>query len=189
MGAACSSYCGESVSMVKTEVTTFVTSTMGCEVVTDEPTAAPVKSGWWPMEEQAVAEGDGCSKFTLFDADCKVDSDCCPINSWTCRRDNKCIRHSLSPNAWSKCDVYNKAAAWIAGEVTSYKTCTEESMVACSASSGTTMAAACELIGLGPEDPMANGCALALVGALTWACTEMCGMAMNEIKQPTLNKM
>eukprot|EP00493_Phyllostaurus_siculus_P025902 UN26247 len=83
-----------------------------------------------PVEESEVAESSGCSKWTLFWADCKVDSDCCPEKSWTCGRDNKCIWHDLSPNAWSKCDIYIKAANWIASKVADEAACTTEAMAA-----------------------------------------------------------
>merc|ERR1711953_1540104 len=78
-------------------------------------------------EETQVAESSGCHKWTLFMAECEVDSDCCPEKSWTCGRDNRCIWHDLSPNAWSECDIYTKAANWIASKVAAQGACTAES--------------------------------------------------------------
>merc|ERR1711953_1298288 len=140
-------------------------------------------------EEIRVAESSGCYKWTLFMADCEVDSDCCPEKSWTCGRDNKCIWHDLSPNAWSECDIYTKAANWIASKVAAQGACTAESMAACAAESGGTTVAMCELIGLGPEDPLADTCAVAMATTLTFACKQLCGMAVGEITKIALKKL
>merc|ERR1711953_921650 len=140
-------------------------------------------------EETQVAESNGCHKWTLFMAECEVDSDCCPEKSWTCGRDNRCIWHDLSPNAWSECDIYTKAANWIASKVAAQGACTAESMAACAAESGGTTVAMCELIGLGPEDPLADTCAVAMATTLTFACKQLCGMAVGEITKIALKKL
>ena len=44
------------------------------------------------------------------------------------------------------------------------------------------MAAACEAAGLGPEDPLADACVVALVGA----CAEIATLIADNIKDPTI---
>jgi hypothetical protein len=89
---------------------------------------------------------------------------------------------SLSCQQYEK--IAEKMAGLIAGKgcsIAAKATCTAEFVAA-----GTT---ACELAGLGPEDPAADICAVAVDGAVAWGCSELCNYVAKDAIQPILKKI
>merc|ERR1712167_375391 len=112
----------------------------------------------------------------MFWKSCTSDAQCCPQHDWHCASDSKCVWKSMSIHL--SCSQYEMLSKKILQGVQKVG-CKAGAKVACITATGFTGVALCEAIGLGPEDPLADICAVAAVAGVSYACSEGCTLLTN----------
>jgi len=109
-----------------------------------------------------------------------VGCQCCGGTCWFLGSGDNCGSKGLS------CQLFTKVAMYVAKKV-SGSGCGFLARSWCTIEAGAGGAAACEVIGVGPEDPAADACAVAVVTAVSWACKYACGKSVAEAAKLIMN--
>ena len=86
------------------------------------------------------------------------------------------------------CAQYTKIAEKVA-QVVAGKGCTAAGIATCTAADVALGTTACQLAGIGPEDPASWICTIAVDSTVTWGCSQLCAMAVSDAVNPILQHM
>merc|ERR1712086_49270 len=128
------------------------------KVPTKAPTKAPAKAPTKALTKAPTASG--CGKMGLglglMFRGCSNSGECCPSSGWNCGPDGKCGMFHVSLS----CAQYTKIAEKVA-QVVAGKGCTAAGIATCTAADVALGTTACQLAGIGPEDPASWICTIA----------------------------
>merc|ERR1719445_2201606 len=86
------------------------------------------------------------------------------------------------------CDMWQKVADKLVGFVAD-KGCDWAAKLACGAEASVVAIGGCQVLGLGPADPLSDVCSVAAESAVIWGCSELCNLPVKDATSKLLHKL
>merc|ERR1711937_723132 len=112
------------------------------------------------------------------------------VNSNTVRQPEPDSHHATlqSTGGGMTCDMWQKVADKLIGFVAD-KGCDWMAKLACGAEASVVAIGGCQVLGLGPQDPLSDVCSVAAESAVIWGCSELCNLPVKDATSKLLHKL